>query len=143
MIVDDDDVPQVLVVEDDAFQALWAARALDRAGYEVLGPAADELTALQLIGEEPPDAAIVDIDLSGPYGPGKDGSTRTSAQILSALNDWDVPVLIVTSHDRVELLASVEDRPQRLLKPVSEDSLLNALEELLTGNRAGTSSCSE
>ena len=119
------DGPEVLIVEDDVYQARWFAETLARAGYAVRGPAADELSALQLIGENPPDAAVLDIDLSGPLGPSH-GLTRTSAQIAAALADWGVPMVVVTSHPGIGFLPPVHP-VVRLRKPVREDELLAAL----------------
>src|SRR5215212_10307457 len=53
----------VLIVEDEVLLALTLQLALERAGHQVVGPAFSAGTALQLAEAEPPDIALVDIDL--------------------------------------------------------------------------------
>ena len=125
--MDERDFATVLVVEDDPYQAIWLTRVLERAGYDVVGPACDEVTALQLIGENPPDVAVIDIDLSGSSRSHRPGVVRTSAQVAMALADWNVPFVVVTSHDRVALLNAVGRAAPRLVKPVQEAQLLDAV----------------
>jgi DNA-binding response OmpR family regulator len=59
----------VLLVDDDPLIALAVAAELEAAGHRVLGPAHDCGSALDLIRADPPDLALVDIDL----GDGGDG----------------------------------------------------------------------
>ena len=54
----------VLVVEDEVFIALDIAQALEEAGHEVCGIAADKAGALRLGGRFEPDAALVDLNLA-------------------------------------------------------------------------------
>ena len=54
----------VLVVEDEAFSAMDIARALEEAGHEVCGMAADKAEALRLGEWFQPDAAVVDLHLA-------------------------------------------------------------------------------
>jgi two-component system, response regulator PdtaR len=53
----------VLIVEDEVLLALTLQVALERAGHQVVGPAFSAGEALQLAEAEPPDIALVDIDL--------------------------------------------------------------------------------
>jgi DNA-binding NarL/FixJ family response regulator len=59
----------VLLVDDDPIVALAVAVELEAAGHEVLGPAHDARSALELARTGRPDVALVDIDL----GEGGDG----------------------------------------------------------------------
>jgi DNA-binding response OmpR family regulator len=54
----------ILVVEDEPLAALNAMFELQRAGYEVVGPARTQEDALRLARECQPELALVDIDLS-------------------------------------------------------------------------------
>lgn len=53
----------ILVVEDEAIIAYCAVGILEDAGFTVLGPAHTSGEALQLSRSQPPDVALVDIDL--------------------------------------------------------------------------------
>jgi two-component system, response regulator PdtaR len=53
----------ILIVADEVFVALTLQVALERAGHQVVGPAFSAGEALQLAEAEPPDIALVDIDL--------------------------------------------------------------------------------
>jgi CheY-like chemotaxis protein len=59
----------ILVVEDDALLALDVEAILTSAGHSVLGPVASAAEALELVKENTPDLALVDLGLSeGPVG---------------------------------------------------------------------------
>jgi hypothetical protein len=53
---------RVLVVEDDYLVAMEIARALERAGAEVIGPAPTVEAALDALEQTAPDGAILDIN---------------------------------------------------------------------------------
>lgn len=59
---------RVLVVEDEFFLADDLAQALVQVGAEVVGPAPEQKDALDLIGGEHIDLAVVDINLRGTVG---------------------------------------------------------------------------
>jgi DNA-binding response OmpR family regulator len=59
----------VLLVDDDPLIGLAVAVELEAAGHRVLGPACDRDAAMELIRNDRPDVALVDIDL----GEGGDG----------------------------------------------------------------------
>jgi PAS domain S-box-containing protein len=55
--------PCVLVVEDEALVAMEIAHALTGAGFDVIGPARNVPTALELLNRRGCDAAVLDINL--------------------------------------------------------------------------------
>lgn len=57
----------VLLVEDDPLIGLVSADELTRAGHRVSGPAENEREAEALARADPPDLALVDIDLEGDH----------------------------------------------------------------------------
>lgn len=60
---------RILIIEDEALVAMELKFALLDLGYQVVGPAADAPTALDLVRESEVDLALVDIHLSdGPTG---------------------------------------------------------------------------
>lgn len=128
--------PVVLVVEDDPFHGIWTTMTLERAGYEVAGPAEDERSALELIDEDLPDVAILDIDLSGAAARERSGRGRTSARVAAALSSWRVPFVIVSSHAKVAVLSGPEGEAARLTKPVRGETLLDAVRDALTNRIA-------
>ena len=58
-------VKSVLVVEDEFLVALDMETILVDAGFEVLGPVGSVAEALRLIGDQKPDAALLDNNLNG------------------------------------------------------------------------------
>jgi len=58
---------RVLLVENDPIIGYNSAAELERAGHDVIGPAATEQEAHDLALSERPDLALVDINLDGDY----------------------------------------------------------------------------
>jgi CheY-like chemotaxis protein len=108
--------PRVLVVEDEAIVAMHLERVLERAGWEVVGPAAHQLAALRLAWREPLDAALLDLDLRGESG----------APVAEALVARGVPV-VVLSGSRRGLLTGAPGGVSRLDKPYRPEGVLRAL----------------
>ena len=107
---------RVLVAEDDAKVRAYVARALKEVGHAV-DEAGDGLEALWLLGENPYDAAVLDISM-----PGKDG-----VSIIRAIQakGKKLPVLLATARgeiaDRVAGLDAGAD--DYLVKPYSTEEL--------------------
>lgn len=92
---------RILVAEDDFYLANDAERVLRAAGARVVGPAPRSPEALEALGREAIDAAVVDINLG-------DGPTFELADALMAAG---VPFVFVTGYDEVQIparLAGVE-----------------------------------
>jgi DNA-binding response OmpR family regulator len=107
----------VLVVEDDPGVRAFVVSVLQQQGYRVIAAASGE-EALQLLGEEPAQLAVLDVTL-----PGMDGFAV--AEELAP----DVPVIIVTG-DPVGAYARTVGRTKRfqvLPKPVAPDLLEHAV----------------
>jgi DNA-binding response OmpR family regulator len=107
----------VLVVEDDVSVRAFLVTVLQRQGYRVIAAGSGE-EALQLLGEEPAQLAVLDVTL-----PGMDGFAV--AEELAP----DVPVIIVTG-DPVGAYARAVGRTERfqvLPKPVAPDLLEHAV----------------
>ncbi len=111
---------RVLVVDDDSLLALDLEIFLQDEGCMVVGPAPTVDAALALIGAEPPDAAILDIDLGG----------MNSAPIADALAAREVNFLFISGHSRSMLPEAHADR-LLLAKPWSEARLRDALIKLM------------
>lgn len=107
----------VLVVEDDVSVRAFLVSVLQRQGYRVVAAGSGE-EALQLLGTEPAQLAVLDVTL-----PGMDGFAV--AEELAP----DVPVIIVTG-DPVGAYARTVGRTERfqvLPKPVASELLEHAV----------------
>jgi two-component SAPR family response regulator len=111
----------VLVAEDEALIALDLERTLRSFGCEVLGPTASITATLELLGQERPDAVLLDVDLV-------DGLAVPVAETLVALQ---VPFALVTGHHVSPLDHSALHAIPRLEKPYAESELRRTLGQLI------------
>ena len=85
--------PRVLVVDDDQVILYTVSDALRRAGYEVVGAASAE-EVLELIRDNPPDIALLDVSMPGISGIDLSRRLRAETEIpflfLSAFGDRDI-----------------------------------------------------
>ena len=114
--------PTVLLVEDDAGLREAMARALTRAGYEVL-PAATGAEALELAPVAPPSAAIVDVFLPDAGGLGIARELRRRPEL------GQVPLLFTTALDLPIVREALSPSPV-LFKPFTARELLDAVHEI-------------
>ena len=117
---------RVLIVEDDALVASCIENFLDGSGYEVVGIAGSACGALSLAEEHLPDAALVDIGLTGPL----DG-----IELACLLRQkYSVPTLFLSGLDDKETLerARVAQPIGFLLKPFRPSRVFNAIEQALS-----------
>ena len=118
---------RLLVVEDELLVALDIESILSDAGMDVLGPASSAGEALKLISDSPPDAALLDANLSGE-------PIDAVAQVLS---DRRIPFAYVTGYGR-ESLPPAHPAPI-VPKPFDAEQLLAAARRLLSAE-GGTDS---
>lgn len=111
---------RVMVVEDEYYLASDQARALRGAGAEVVGPCPTDAAARSELEAQPPDAAVVDINLGA--GP--------SFKLAEALKDRGVPFVFVTGYDQEAIPAEFE-HVERLEKPVQLRQVVNAVARLV------------
>lgn len=79
---------RILVVEDEALVAMLVEDALMDAGFGVIGPARSVAEALDLLAQDTPDAAVLDLNLSG----------ETSVAVADALAARGIPFLVATGY---------------------------------------------
>ena len=108
---------RVLVVEDEMIVAWLLTDMLEDLGCRVVGPVTSVAQALEIIGLEALDAALVDVNLNG----------ELSYPVADALTARSVPFLFSTGYDRSRLREGYRDRPM-LQKPYH----LAELEQVLT-----------
>ena len=113
---------RLLVIDDDAILGRDMQRALEGAGYRVLGLALTEAEAVAAITREKPDLCLVDIHLGGD----RDG-VDIAREILER---FKVPVVFVSAHsDRSTLARAITASPHAfVVKPFTDEQLLTSVE---------------
>jgi CheY-like chemotaxis protein len=110
---------RLLVVEDELLVALDIESILSEAGLDVVGPASSAGEALKLITDCPPDAALLDANLSG----------EPIDAVALALSERRIPFAYVTGYGR-ESLPPAHPAPI-VAKPFDAEQLLAAARRLL------------
>lgn len=124
-----DDIPtRVLVVEDEFVIALDLAQQLEEAGFQVSGPASNEAKALSLIDQEPPDIALLDINL---------GCGTTSYGIARRLIARHIPFAFLSGYSGVQIDAEFTDVPV-LAKPCPIDMVMEVMQAMSPVRELGT-----
>jgi ActR/RegA family two-component response regulator len=109
---------RVLVVEDDYLVAMDIARALERAGAEVIGPAPGVEAALDVLQRTVPDGAILDINLGG----------EMAFPVADALAALGVPFIFATGYD-AQVIPVRFTHVKRCEKPMASEQICAALFE--------------
>lgn len=113
---------RILVVEDSPVVAEACDGMLRDMGVDVVGPATNMAAALQMAGEEPLDAAVVDINIRG----GK------AFPVLRILHGRGVPFVLTSGYADWSMPEEWREQP-RLAKPYTPNQLRESLTELLAG----------
>jgi len=115
---------RVLVVEDNYLVAGAIAQNLKSRGASVLGPAPTVGRALELVENNPIDAALLDIDLQG----------ATAAPVALRLRALGRPFVFLTGYGSEGMLPEeLADQP-RLTKPIPMDELAAAVRSMVNGS---------
>ncbi len=117
LVVEIDHPTRVLVVEDDPQMAKFISFKLNYLGYDVVGLAANEASAIRLDIEFHPDLILMDIMLED-----DDDGIETANKILAFA---DVPIVYLTAHEDDELFerAKITKPFGYLLKPFNDRDL--------------------
>jgi predicted signal transduction protein with EAL and GGDEF domain len=123
--------PRILVADDDGVSLLVTQAALESAGFDVT-VAVDGSTAVEQFKRRSPDCVILDVVM-----PGMDGF-ETCRAIRASANGKDTPVLILTSRDDMESVASAYDSGATdfTTKGISGRLLVERVRFLLRGYQA-------
>src|SRR5215472_4149866 len=111
---------RILVVEDDFLIATLLAEILNSAGWQVVGPVAHLVTALDAAASEDLDLAVLDVNLGG----------QTVYPVAEVLDARRVPFVFVTAHDREALPLFFCERPH-LGKPFAPGELIGTMARLM------------
>jgi CheY-like chemotaxis protein len=115
----------ILIVEDEALNALYISSVLEVCGYDVIGVTATAAEALDLAAGHVPDLVLMDITLRGEV----DGI----AAARSLQERLGVPILFVTAHADAPTLARARaiNPAGYLLKPFTAHQLETAVRKAL------------
>ena len=114
---------KVLVVEDEMMIAMLIEDMLDEFGCKLVGPATNVPRALELIGKESIEVAVLDLNLDG----------QDTYAIADALQRKNVPFIFATGYGSTGLRQEYGNRPV-LQKPFQARDLETALTEALNGS---------
>jgi CheY-like chemotaxis protein len=117
---------RILVVEDEMIVAWLLTDMLEDIGCCVVGPVVSVAQALDVIGREPLDAALVDVNLNG----------ELTYPVADALKTRSVPFLFSTGYDRGRLREGYRDLPM-LQKPYHYLELEKLLTLMLSPGAGG------
>ncbi len=105
---------RVLIVEDDYLTAEGLSHTMADHGFTVVGPVGTADRAVRLIGQEPPDGALLDVRL-------REGS---AVEVAKALRECGVPFVVMSGYSRDTLPPELKKAPF-VAKPMSESELIN------------------
>ncbi|RWO01950.1 response regulator [Mesorhizobium sp.] len=111
---------RVLVVEDEWLIAEDIAACLRASGHQVIGPAPSVAAALRLIGENPVDVALLDVQLHG----------ETSLAIAEQLKTRQIPFACLTGFGPRDVPSAFANS-RFVRKPADQAAILRALAELV------------
>jgi len=123
---------KILIVDDEPQLALAVKIRLQAHGYEVT-IAPDGRQALEAIQQSRPDCILLDVLM-----PVMDGYSCLR-QLNATVGRGAIPVIILTSRDRMKDLFELEGIADYIIKPFDHEDLLARLERVL-GGRAKPSS---
>ncbi len=119
---------RVFIVEDNTLNATTLEAHLEDLGYELAGKARSGEQALEMIAEQPPDLALLDINLE--HGRGQMDGIELGTRLRQ---QYRFPLIFITSYqDRKTQQRTDRIRPDGYLtKPISEAGLAFAIESAL------------
>ncbi|HEX4750789.1 MAG TPA: response regulator [Bryobacteraceae bacterium] len=124
--------PRIFIIEDEAITSYHVQRSLIRLGYEVVGIAADAVSALDQLERTNPDLLLADIGLEGEI----DGVEVAAV----ARQRYGIPVVFLTAYSDAETTrrARTSEPYGYLVKPFAEQELRATIEIALQQNALRT-----
>ena len=117
---------KILIVDDEPQLALAVKIRLQAHGYEV-AIAPDGRQALEAVQQHRPDCILLDVLM-----PVMDGYSCLR-QLNATLGRGAIPVIILTSRDRMKDLFELEGIADYVVKPFDHEDLLARLQRVLEG----------
>lgn len=112
---------RVLVVEDDGILAEIVVELLGELGYEAVGPVRALKSALEVLERDPPDAAILDVNLSG----------QSVYPLAENCADRGIPIVFMTGYADLARMPERFRGCMRIGKPFHRDSLAESLRKAI------------
>lgn len=112
--------PRVLVAEDEFLVGMELEELLNEHGWQVVGPVATVARALDSIAREPPEVALLDVNLRG----------ERATPVAARLRAQNVPFVLVTGYGCGQLPEADFAGAARVMKPVDHGLLLNTLKRV-------------
>jgi light-regulated signal transduction histidine kinase (bacteriophytochrome)/CheY-like chemotaxis protein len=114
---------RILVVEDSFLLVLSLEAMFDDLGWEIVGPAANKIQALQLVNSEVFDAALLDINLDG----------EMSWDVAAELKRRGIPFVFSTGYDVAKILPDFLSGSLVISKPFGIQDVENRLRQAISG----------
>lgn len=111
--------PRILLAEDELLIAMDTQSMLEQCRCAVLGPVPNVERALSLIRSDPPDAAVLDVNLAEEH----------VWPVADLLREQGIPFILVTGYGSEEVPERFRGGPL-LPKPTNLEALGRALQEL-------------
>ncbi|MEY1556860.1 response regulator [Yoonia sp. R2331] len=118
--------PRVLLLEDQMMIAFGIKAALEKHGFEVVGPYADLKSAENGAEETPFDVAVLDINL---------GDGTTSEGFAQHLLERNVPFMFLSGYGSAGQLHPRFSEVIRMTKPIAEAELIEGINDLAARGR--------
>ena len=111
---------RTLVVEDSFLLGLQMKTDLEQLGMQVLGPVPSVQAAIDMIDQNPVDAAILDINLGN----------ETSFPVAHALQERGIPFVFITGYDDMILEDKLLEGYALFRKPIRVEALCEAVRRI-------------
>jgi CheY-like chemotaxis protein len=120
-----EDKKKILIVEDEAVNAMYLGRLLKNNGYELTETAATGKRAIASVEENCPELVLMDINLRDSI----DGIEVS--QILR--EKYKFPIIFISGYDDIETLSRIAAivNTWKLAKPIVEKNLTDLMQEAL------------
>lgn len=113
---------RILIVEDEMLLAMDLEGVLESWGAQILGPVPSIAKALDVLAEDRPDLATLDINLSG----------ESSRSLAGELKARDIPFVLISGYSDAVSDDDTFKNASFVRKPYDERELLGAMEKLLS-----------
>jgi two-component SAPR family response regulator len=113
---------RILIVEDEFLLAMELEMLLQQRGCMVLGPVSSVGQALAMLDGEPPDVALLDVNLKG----------ERATPVAAALHARGVPFVLITGYSGKQLSEPELHEAPRVDKPVNCRALKRAVAAALS-----------
>jgi CheY-like chemotaxis protein len=113
---------RILIVEDEFLLAMELEMLLQQRGCMVLGPVSSVGQALAMLDGEPPDVALLDVNLKG----------ERATPVAAALQARGVPFVLITGYSGPQLSEPELHEAPRVDKPVNCRALKRAVATALS-----------